>query len=402
MGDIVACIDVVPPLQGEARPPVEANYGLLLPTKDGYAWVCHEAVTTPEGVRAPRYVRNHKGDWLAVLSDVRQGREGATLFHTSNPCRWNHITGIPRDTQIAAAAFDPASDNRAWAVSNTPEGDNAIFRSFDAGATWEVAVPRREDRLFHTVGVAERPWATATNLDGTEAWFWSVDEKGAWHETEVSVPEGTKGARFAVLDTEGSVMWAVVDPLGEDTLLRSENGGASFAVVPIEPSYLQDGAIVGTGIWLVRNFGFDLVAAEPDGTTTALDNGALAAYGLDVTDGQAWLGVLSYSEQALLQGGPTDGELSILAYPDDVTGPLDCPAGSQVAEVCAPLWAQLEPNLRGFDGPITKVETGDTGLIPTDDTVTDGDPSTCGCQSGPRGPGWALAFLILWFRRRER
>lgn len=400
VGDIVAGIDVVPPLAGERTAPIEANYGLVLPTEEGYEWVCHEALTEPKAVRAPRYVRNPQGVWLATLSDVAQGRGGATLFRSADACAWDAVTGIPVGTQVAVATFDPSDPAHALAGSDTPGAANTIYASTDGGVSWTAAFPAVADRRFHSVGIDETGWATATNQAGTEAWFWREDAEGAWSETAVAVPDGLTGARFAVLDQAGSELWAVIDPLGGDTLLRSTDGGASFDVVSSELGPIQDGAIADGALWAVVDFGFGNLVVAPDGTTSAMPEGARPSFGLDVQDGQARFAVLSYLEDFVAQQGPTAGPIEGAGFPDDVSGPRDCPAGTEVADICAPLWPTLEPALRGFDGPPKKAGTGDTGLttVPVDGT----DRGACGCQPGPSAPPWAVivAALLAWRRRR--
>ena len=90
--------------------------------------------------------------------------------------------------------------------------------------------------------------------------------------------------------------------------------------------------------------------------------------------------------------------------PYDITGPFVCPAESEHATVCDPLWPELEERLAIYR-PF--VDTGDTSdpPAPTDDTGEQPmePPEDCGC-SHPGG-GWLLSGCVLsgllLTRRRE-
>ena len=404
MGDIIAGIDVVEPLPGEAVPPIEGNYGLNLPSGDGqtFAWVCHEALTEEGAVRAPRYVRNGDGIWLAALSDVTQGRGGNTLFRSPDGgCSWNVVGGIEAGVQIRDAQFDGADAARAIAVSDTPDTGNGVWLSDDAGASWSVSVPAAADRLFHSAGFLDgRGWATATNAAGSEAYWWSQDAEGTWSESIVDVGGAFADARFAGLATEGEQVWAVIDPLGDDTLLHSDDRGASWSVVLSGSGTVNDAARVGGAeLWVVLNAGLELVRiADADGAVTPLRDHWLS-FGIAATDEAVWYAPLSVTQGAMLARSGLDGAgQEVLAFPDDVVGPLDCPAGTEQAEVCAPLWPTLAPMLRGFDVP--PGETGDSGYVLIDDPFADGtDERGCGCGGGSAAAAMLAPLLLLGLRR---
>ena len=203
----------MPPLAQESIPPVEANYGLVVPSEEGLAWVCHEAVTEPGAVRAPRFRRSQSGVWLAALPDLAQGRGGRTLFRSSDACNWADVEGLPAGTQIIDAQFDPDQPTVALAVSNTPDGANGVFRSSDAGESWNAVVPVRTNRVFHSVGFGPGAWATATNPEGTQAYWWHAADGETWAESEVTVGGPFEGAEFKVLTTSSNAVWGRHRPI---------------------------------------------------------------------------------------------------------------------------------------------------------------------------------------------
>jgi uncharacterized protein (TIGR03382 family) len=73
---------------------------------------------------------------------------------------------------------------------------------------------------------------------------------------------------------------------------------------------------------------------------------------------------------------------------EDVLGPLVCPAGSDVARVCQPLWASIA------------LQTGMGGAA-SDPTPSD-DESNAGCDCGGAESASPLFLLTAWWRSRVR
>ncbi len=92
--------------------------------------------------------------------------------------------------------------------------------------------------------------------------------------------------------------------------------------------------------------------------------------------------------------------LDDLWYPAHVTAPLSCPAGSDVAAICEPIWPEVEAQVAHIAG-VPPTGAGDSGLLPTDTgpvgvTLKPG----CGCETGPSGGGWMWLSLLYLVRRR--
>jgi hypothetical protein len=405
VGDVIGGVDVSvfreeDVTESPAQATIEANFGLLLPAAPGaWDWVCHEAVTAPKVVVSPRYTRSPSGAFLAYVEDPANGRDGHTLFRSADGCDWPAVESLLGQV-VASAAFDPADELSAWAATATPEAPNAIWASADGGVTFAPAFPPVADRQFQSVvDLGDELWATARDEAGQRLFLWHAGADQQWSEAElVGVPTVIPDTDVRVLTPAGpGEAWLVVDPYGDDIVIRAAVDG-SYAVAPTPPSWITDGAWDGTRLWVVRA-GTLLSSVEPDGTS--LDHAAFpAAMGVTYAEGALWSATSAYLAAAMLSRSD-DGAQSFrsVAWPDNVAAPLECPAESDQATVCAPLWDALLPRIRGFDDP--PEETADTGTLPIPPHPDDVEEAeTCGCAS-TGSIGW-LGVLGLFALRRRR
>lgn len=391
VGDIVAGSDAVVTASPDVPWSVEASFGLVVGQGDGtYRWVCHEAVTEPKSLLQPRYDQATSGEWLATVSDLEQGRGGHTIFHSPDGCAWNDVEGIDAGVLVTEVHYDPADPQRAWAVTATPDADNGVYTSADGGRTWAADLAPAADRRFHSVqAVGDEVYATATDHDGTTGAVWHRDAKGGWSESPLPDLGGAKGVRLRLLGIDEGSVYLNLDPLGADAMRVADRALEAFEAVGPVDAELLDMAIVEDGAYVALDFG-NRVIRVVDGAFTEVE--------LPPTVGLATgpSGELVISELAFIAGpllSVREGDAFVpLAYPDDVTEPLQCPAGTEVATICEPLWAGLEPRLRGFNLP--PVESGDTGVITPPD-------EGCGCRTSGGGAG-ALALVALLLLRRRR
>ncbi len=399
VGDLIGGIDLVTP---EAALPsaIETNYGLLLERGEGYAWVCHEAVTAPGAIRSPRYRRSAEGTWLAVVPEVAQGRGGRTLFRSPDGCSWDDVSGLPEGAQVAQARFDPDDPTLAHVVTATAGGPNGVWRSTDGGSSWSEDLPPQEGRLFHSVSTgADGLLATATDLGGTRGFLWRRAETGEWSEQELTLAPDTQSAEIRVVERSPEQLWLVIDPIGGDALLYSTDAGQTFAPVDPGEGNVSDTALIGDTFWFIRDG--RVLLPVTGGVVGPEAPGFSPSTGLYGDADGLWMPEQSYITGALLSFSGDDGQtFETLAYPDDIEATLDCPAGSEVASICAPLWGKLLPRIRGFDAP--PIDTAiDTGLDRPRETEPDPVEPRCGCQSSGGGL-WLLGALLLARRRSRR
>lgn len=402
VGDLIGGIDLLEPSDPSLPTAIEASYGLILQQGDTYAWVCHEAVTAPGAIRAPRYQRASDGAWLVTVSDPKEGRGGRTLFRSPDGCSWQDVSGVDPGVVVAQAIFDPADPALAWAVTATPGGANGVLASIDGGQSWAPALPAQPDQLFHSVALhAGVRWATSTDPEGTSGTLWRQPPGGSWAAQPVELPQGTETAQLKIAAIEGDTIWLEVDPIGADTLLRSLDGGASFHIVVSSEGNISDTALHGDTLWFIVD-GRQLLPIV-DGVVGEPVPGFAPSAGLRAGEDGLWLPEQSYLSGPMLSHSSDGGQTFVpLAYPDDISAPLDCPAGTHGADICTPLWDDLLPRIRGFDSP--PIDTLlDTGQPQTTPPTSDAPPTPqrCGCHGSSGGWLW-LGLVGLGLRRGGR
>jgi len=392
VGDIISGVDVM-----ESHPDqpiaVEATFGVVIGQDDGQlAWVCHEAVTAAGSIFLPDYDRSPSGEWLATVRIAKEGRGGRTLFHSPDGCAWNDVEGLD-DAVVLDAAFDPADANRAWAVASTTAG-GGIHASTDGGRTWTVELAPMADRELQSVVVVDgEVLATGTNLAGTEAFVWRRDATD-WAAVPLPDLGGLEGVRLRILAVSEDALYLNADPLGPDVLFVADRALSGFRRVIEGEGEILDAAVADDGVWIPVEFGQRALLLKPDDTWE--EAAAPPASGVGVDGGGALqFAVQAYIEGPLVSVRGADG-IAPQYYPDDVAVPLDCPAGTEMAEICEPLWPLLDPRLRGFDVP----PPVDSGLETPTSPPT---PPTGGCGCGGARPaGAGLLVLLAWLVGRGR
>jgi hypothetical protein len=394
VGDVVAGIDL------EADDPlqltIEASYGLLLGTPDDFRWICHEAVTEPGAVLSPRYHRTSQQTWLAWLTDPVQARDGATLWRSADGCDWQ----APAGTEGLVIEDVASTEGEVLAVA----GPGGLLRSTDDGSSF-VSLLSPPDRVFYSVLPG---WATATDTAGERLFLWrKVGED--WLEQELARPDDVEvPAELHLGAASGERAWVLVDPLGADVLLQV--GGSEVSRLDTgSPSALTDVAVDGETVWFIRD---GLLLFSLQGGELTEHPSFPPGIGLDLAQGQLWTAPQSHLSGALLSGSADGGATwQTLSHPDDILAPLSCPAGSDMATVCEPLWETLLPRIRGFDSPPVDTGLDDTGSPvipdhPDDEQPPPAEPEPeprCGCAAPPSSGGYALLLgLLVTLRRRAR
>ena len=378
---IVAGIDIDPvePLL------LETSFGLIHRGEEAWTWSCHELPTRRESIMTPAYRRGPSGTLLAVVQDGQGRNEDISLYRsTDGGCSYEEL-----DVGLI--------EHVAWfgekALAGTPDG--AMLLSEDDGATW---TPTGEP-LSHPVRgftVADGRVFTVEVI-GFKAYVYSSTDGSTWESFEVGIGvwrnDGLEGARVAF--AEGEVVWLRIDALGGDTLVRVE-GGEPVAVLEVGADLID--VARDDAFWVLE--ANRAVYTSTDGTTFTKVEGPLPSTGIESDGSTVYLTGVAEFTGTLMTTSPTwSSQLS----PYDITGPFVCPAESEHATVCDPLWPELEERLAIYR-PF--VDTGDTSdpPAPTDDTdEPEEPPEDCGC--GHPGGGWLLSGCVLsglsLMRRRE-
>jgi len=371
---------------------LEASVGLAW-TEDGddWRWVCHEAITTPDAVITPQYAIAGR-HWLATVPRMAESRtEADAVYWTDDGCTWTMAEGL-HGHEVPAVALD-SDGTIALAVSGDPDSHNTIFRSTDGGRTFAsvLSVP---DQLLTSVVIAKGTADTAMvggfDADGTGWLHWSRDLGETW--SSAAVTEGEVVA-MALHPTNPDVGYAVIDGVGVETLLYTDDGGASVDVLIDPEGFISDVAVgADDQAWVA--FGGTAFLHAADGVTFELATEAPPGLGVGLHGDRVMLATrFEMVNSALAEGTRADGFEPVFTFMA-FDGPMDCPAGTHGAEVCDGLFPLLQESLglvdlddtgdpgSGDDGGDAGSGTGDTPTTdsgaPAEGTSTDTDKSGCG------------------------
>jgi len=386
---------------------LEASIGLFW-TEDGedWRWVCHEAVTTDTAIITPRYAIAGRR-WLVSVSRLEETRTlQDAVYWTDDGCTWTVSDGLT-GREVPEVAIDDVGTIALAVTDDEGTAANHIFRSTDGGQTF-AAVLEVPDQQLTSVVLGPNALGTAMvgglDTDGNGWLHWSTDHGETWDSHLVAVGEVVA---MAVHPTNANVGFAVIDGVGVETLLRTEDAGASVEVVLDPDGAITDVEVEASGGTWVSFSGSAYLYAE-DGVEFGLVTNAPPGIGLGLQADNTMLATrFELVNDALAEGTRADGFTPRFSFVA-VDGPLECAEGTHGADICGPLYPLLEQSL----GLVEPVDTGGSegsgdggdGDVPSPDTAsidsdaTDKSDSTCGCNKG----AWVLLLPLGAFARRPR
>jgi serine/threonine protein kinase len=312
---------------------VSTTFGLLV-TDDRctWQWLCADHLGLgPREI--PTWFAAPSGTlFAATLSGLQVSRDRG--------CSFTRAT-LFDDTRVATLA---ASQGVLFATTSKFGVTNGLARSMDDGRTFEWTTLRAPEQFFSGVQVApSRPARVYVS-----SWYFSPklarlsvsDDRGATFTAVDLPPTVAPGNPFfvhAVDPDDAAVVFAsstndAVTP-ERTVVLRSDDGGRTFGRV-LEADGRVNGVVRGGARWWVAVG--DRVFSSPDGRAFTLEpaptqracvgevSGEVLACGRHVADG--------YALAALR------GEVSPQLKWQQISGPVDCPAGSAAATACAVTW----------------------------------------------------------------
>lgn len=376
---------------------VASSVGLFVQSGDAgpWRWICEEGAG---------YGSNQR----PVVLNLPSGRMWAGSFRglyrsDDEGCTWSAVPTFA-DTGASDVVADPTTPDTLYAVTEKYGATNRLFRSTDRGETFLPTALARDQVFLSSVVVAPSApsrlyvggwWFTPT---ASAFLFRSDDASGSFQETDVTHSLPAPGAFFvhAVHPAQPDVLLASVNTTetpSRSILLRSTDRGATFTAVLELGEAINSVALSDDGatVWaasagrLYRSDDagqtFAALAVPTQNACVARQGAALLSCGWSPSDG--W---------AVARSGDRGDTFTPAMRFSDVAGVLACPAGSNVRELCEPMWplfsaqlANMEPALDGG-----AADGGEPGP---------GAGKPCGCGQAPGALAlWAIAWG-LWRRR---
>lgn len=388
---------------------LEANFGLL-EAEDGenFTWTCHETVLDASSSLTPAYFIGQDVHLVSTRSLGVAIQPTFSVFRSTDGCNWDPPASL-ENVNVRDIAFDPSNPAHVLAATFTG-GDttNGIWASSDGGATWAKTSLDVPERYFRSVRFSkadpQRIYASATWFEPSpQAWLYVTTNGGAaWSEIPwVFTVTSTLQMNVDIVATSAS------DPLeafartngGTDYLLRTTNGGTAWHEVHKAVGDDIRGVTyeAGTGaVWAVSPFAGSWRSTNGIDFTEIV--GAPAVRGISADERGIFVVANNFADPFAL-GHSTDGgqTFSKLFRFNELQGPRPCPAGSDVAEHCEPLWPALSQLLGIGVTPTPTPPAGD------DDDDGGGGGCSCSVSSGPLsgGPLAMLLFLLVAAHRRR-
>jgi len=374
---------------------LEAPWGLVVSAEgDTFDWVCHEVLSAGAG-EFPTFEIGPDGTLLGITRQLTGNRvAGESLYRsTDGGCSWDPVQGTT-DQLVIAASFDPADPNVALVVTATPASDgapptNSLLRSDDRGATF-APVLTDEGRTYRSVAFGPDSVAYALAIDGEvpAAVLLRSDDGGETWLPHAVPDETLESAAFgtisAVDPSDPLQVWLTFDGNIDDGVLRSLDGGESFAPALVPASFVLDLVLTPDGGGFLVGDQRQLWRSDDRATWTLLE-GAVQVWGGAWIDGRADFAVNTLAHDEALVTTSTGESFDVVFETLELRGPLACPAESEVAQVCEPLWEDLYRSLE----LMRPRPSGD------DDDSSDPAPTSCeGCATG-RSPGSLGSALLL-------
>ena len=407
---------------------LRTTFGLLISHDDGctFHWVCEKAIGYG-GEFDPKYSIATDGTIFATtFTGLRVSRDNGCTWTTATSQGPVNDPGRIADIWIDAIDMSPSGD--VWVATAESAKPNDVFKSSDNGVTFTPQGLQSPIIWWKSIRIAksdpQRIYVTGYQVAATAQAHVRRSNNGGQSWTTVPVPSNVQyGATPIVYVTAvdpanpDHVYFTSVgagNPPNGDRVYRSLDAGGTWTEVVATNDPVRDIAI--------RSNHTALIATLANGTyeSTAMDStfakiGTIKANAQDINPPK--LGCLAVKPDGTLLGCGANWQPDYMALGRaqnplafqklfrfvDLAGPVDCPAGTTEADMCAPMWPALKQQF-GATGPGT---CGAQPDLPVIDLPTPPPPKDGGCcDAGASGPAsfavGGLAGLLLFGRRRRR
>lgn len=391
---------------------VATTFGVLLSKDDGcsFQWLCEQSIGFG-GTFDPKYAIGADGTiYATTFEGLRVSRDGGCTFETAT-------AGLPPTDpgaleHIWVDAIDLAPSGDVWLATAESGRYNDVYRSRDNGRTFQPMGLHSAAIWWKSVKISpkdpQRIYVTGYQIAGTAPGGGQMpptphlrrsDDGGAsWQAMplgQVAVGS-TPVIHVLALDPERpDVLYlrstAAMPPVG-DKLYRSLDGGASFTEIlslaePIHGATVHGGKLIvaagNSGAYEAVGDGpLARVAGSPQLTcVTERGDGALFGCGANwepdffaaarTADGRDWKKIVRFAE---------------------MTGPLECPAGTVQSDTCAlTMWPSLREQF-GATGPAPSCPAMEEPPMPPRAATNGG---CCDGGGGTNGAGAALMAALV-------
>lgn len=380
---------------------MNATFGFLRTTDGGqsWAWTCHEAILGSAPF-SPKTFASGDGTLFATTPLLLAVEPSRTLWRTADGCDWTSTPTLDA-VSVLAVAPRPNGDRVLAAGLNTSGTTAFLWISDDGGLSFGSPVLTGPGEIFTGAAFApsdpQRAYLASLAPSVPAATLYRSDDAGdSWTAQPFPFVDQPSIHVVAVSPSDADVVW-VRNDAATDRLFVTTNGGASFREELTAPADFSGFALLDGGdtrYAAIRAAGgmwrstasapaWTPVPGAPSTRCLAAENGVLYLCADPLVD--------PFVAAARYDGAVFDTAMAF----QRITGPLVCPAGSDSASVCDPLWPALQVRL---------------GLAtPTDSPppAADGPGGGCACSTATAAPGVFGAALVcllglasLAFRRR--
>ncbi len=391
---------------------VGATFGAVVSRDEGrsWRWICPEAMARGSW-RAGSFLWQSEGQMLVAT--------GTRLLRSRDSgCSWQaHPYFGEAGLWPTHLTSHPAEPLRLWVVTGRPNTPNGLYRSDDGGETFTATALLRTDAPFNAVEVApsdtQRLYVSGHTPDGPRL-FRSSDAGATWEELPPLAPELTRtyGLQLMrVAEHDADHLWAHISSQGITYAMESKDGGRTFQTVLTldEPLINAESSADGRTLWVATIT--RLLRSRDGAPATPLpsfpEGNACVQREGDVlfACGSTWV-----HDWALARSRDEGGTWEPLFSLPDIQGVHTCPAGTPTHEICGPRWPQLVQLLGipldgGTPEPVPDAGTPE----PVPDAGMPGDVKKPLLPSEPKGcsatglgglvAAWTLIFAVL---RRSR
>lgn len=395
---------------------VRATFGLVV-SRDGGAsfhWICEEAL-------------EYFGSWDPPIALSADGAVHAGLvdglIQTRDGCNFTRNESVgPALVGDLANDIDGEDVLAVEAAGGVP---NHVLISHDRGATFDRLGPGVAGGWFVTADAApsrpSRVYATFMEERTRNYRLYRSDDGGATLSVTTTDFLGGSDAFLSAIDpTNPELIWVRSNAGTSTMLLRSDDGGATFTRAAQTSQSMLGFAIShdGTRVWYGGPE--DGLFRSDDGGRTFARVSDLHVTCLRYHQGALYICADPFRDPYAL-GRWRDGEAApepLLRFAD-IAGPVECPSGTIVHDICGARWPSLRSTLVtsrdsdagvSLDAAVRDSSARDTGAM---DAPVDSGASrparACGCATPGLAPGahTLVAFAstlgaLLAARRRLR